>query len=352
MDRSKIRPVLPRGLWHGFLSCLGILGLGLSNDAWAQVQIHLKPEVQVNHRTLRLGDIASIQGSDPRSRDWAGLDLAQLTALSQQVPISAQSIHFRLLLAGMAPGDFRLEGASRCLVTLEKFELLREDLADLVRTDLAKKRGLAPEKLEVTLLQTGELPRRRFHAREEVSFTVWESEMSTPTRRTNPGDPLLPREFVVRVLAHGREEAQVGLIATVQRWDQVNEVARDLPSGTLLTASDAPLMRRLVPLEWAGNPAMDASWFDGKTTLRPLSRGQVLTPTDISSVKTVKESPILIKQRDLVKITARVGVFLIHTNGEAMQDGRQGDLIRVRNLDSKSVVLTRVQDKGAVQLEY
>jgi hypothetical protein len=64
------------------------------------------------------------------------------------------------------------------------------------------------------------------------------------------------------------------------------------------------------------------------------------------------DNPVLVRQRDLVKAVARVGGLCVTAKAEAEQDGRAGDLIRVRNIDSKKEIVGRVVDRGLVEVEY
>jgi flagella basal body P-ring formation protein FlgA len=50
-------------------------------------------------------------------------------------------------------------------------------------------------------------------------------------------------------------------------------------------------------------------------------------------------------------MTARVGALVVTALGEAQQDGRAGEVIRVENVDSKKVVRARVTGPGAVDIE-
>ena len=68
-------------------------------------------------------------------------------------------------------------------------------------------------------------------------------------------------------------------------------------------------------------------------------RAQVLT-----------EAPVLIKQRELVQLVARVGPLEIKAKGEALQDGKAGQLIRIRNVDSSVIVVGRVVEHAVVEV--
>lgn len=84
-------------------------------------------------------------------------------------------------------------------------------------------------------------------------------------------------------------------------------------------------------------------------TVRPL---QVIEESHLGKASS-KAGPVLVKRRDAVKLVVRAGGILsVSVVGEALEDGRVGEMIRVRNVDSNSIVLGRVisQDKVEVPL--
>ncbi len=62
------------------------------------------------------------------------------------------------------------------------------------------------------------------------------------------------------------------------------------------------------------------------------------------------KAPVLIKQRELVQLVARVGPLEIKAKGEALQDGKAGQLIRIRNVDSSVIVVGRVVEHSVVEV--
>jgi flagella basal body P-ring formation protein FlgA len=95
-------------------------------------------------------------------------------------------------------------------------------------------------------------------------------------------------------------------------------------------------MREIVPVAFEP-PAK--KMFDND--LRPAA---ALTP------KTKGE--VLIKARTPVRIVAVVGPAQVVAKGEAQEDGRLGDLIRVRNIETNRTVNARVETKDVVVVEY
>jgi flagella basal body P-ring formation protein FlgA len=64
------------------------------------------------------------------------------------------------------------------------------------------------------------------------------------------------------------------------------------------------------------------------------------------------KSEVLIKSRDPVRIVALVGPAQLVAKGEAQEDGRLGDTIRVRNIETNRTVNARVETKDVVVVEY
>lgn len=114
--------------------------------------------------------------------------------------------------------------------------------------------------------------------------------------------------------------------------------------GVKLTANDLELKRHNISNLRNGfiTDPDDAIGLTVKRRTRPL---QPLTPSQL-------EQPILVKRgQQVVMIASQEGIE-IRTLGEAMKNGRKGDLIQVRNLDSKKSVSAVVDDLGVVRIPF
>ena len=67
--------------------------------------------------------------------------------------------------------------------------------------------------------------------------------------------------------------------------------------------------------------------------------------------KSTKVEPILVKARQRVSMVVRLGAMNLEATGEAMQDGRNGETIRVQNVASKKIVTGRVTGSGVVDVD-
>jgi len=82
----------------------------------------------------------------------------------------------------------------------------------------------------------------------------------------------------------------------------------------------------------------------GKSLKRHLNRGAVLTPAAIAASK-------VIKRGESVSILAQTGGITIRAKGQALEAGGIGDIIRVKNLNSKREIEARITGPGQVKVD-
>ncbi|MCS7167839.1 MAG: flagellar basal body P-ring formation chaperone FlgA [Gemmatales bacterium] len=70
-------------------------------------------------------------------------------------------------------------------------------------------------------------------------------------------------------------------------------------------------------------------------------------PSDVAQGEAV-----IVRKGDFVRLVARVGPLEVSTRGEALADGKLGQIIPVRNLDSKQTVHARVTRPAVCQVDY
>jgi flagella basal body P-ring formation protein FlgA len=83
----------------------------------------------------------------------------------------------------------------------------------------------------------------------------------------------------------------------------------------------------------------------GMTTTRPVQSRTILTDYMV-------ETPPTIKQGSLVKLIVKKSGFRIVTKGLAQQTGYKGEVIKVKNLDSKKMLYGKIINSDSVQVVY
>lgn len=112
--------------------------------------------------------------------------------------------------------------------------------------------------------------------------------------------------------------------------------------GDSLNAGDVELVERDISSLSRGY-LEDPAELEGKILKRAVSNGMVLTPG-------LLEAPRVVRRGDRVTLVARQGSLAVRMQGEAVMDGRPGERIRVRALNSEKIVEGTVMDAGVIKV--
>jgi len=160
-----------------------------------------------------------------------------------------------------------------------------------------------------------------------------------------PADPQIvaSRRFTMIFRVDGRVEKNLAIRAELEAIARVVVAAGDLGRGAILSARDLNVVEAdLVGLR---NPCFDPEELVGKKLRQTVRLGAPIDRTQV-------DFPPLIRRGQAVTIHLLQGRLLLTAIGEAQQDGREGETIRVRNNSSRKEVLCRVTSTGQVQVEF
>jgi len=339
-----------RAAWIVWLSLalevsLGILpatdeqALGAEGDSGVVI-VSVRPAVKVSLPQVFVRDVAACAGGSAKIREQiAKLDLADLPLEGQATTILREQIYYRILIGGIDPKQFRVQGASHVQVELARYLVTEEDVLEAAKALVRERLPEAAEDVHIQLAQPVRglmvVPstRARVHFEAQYSSAVL---------------PLGKVRVDVTVVVHGEERGSVPVFLDVRMREQVAVCSRRIERGELLSKDNVYFDWRTLDSFKDYLPKAQAQ--AGRRAKISLATGQVITRAEVEAV--VAENPLLVKQQGIVKMVARLGTFEVVTNGEALQDGRMGQLIRLRNLDSRSIVVGRVVDRSVVEIEY
>jgi flagella basal body P-ring formation protein FlgA len=130
----------------------------------------------------------------------------------------------------------------------------------------------------------------------------------------------------------------------ITRLVSVVVVARPLEPRRVLAADDFRTERRAAG-EVPPDALTEVANHADLEVLRPLQAGEVLTPRVI-------RARLAIKRGELVTLLLEGDGFRITTQGQASEDARRGDTVRVVNVGSKREVVGWVEGGGIVRVPY
>ena len=190
--------------------------------------------------------------------------------------------------------------------------------------------------------------------REELevkNFSSSPEELRLPIGRpgfeiiSNSGDRLLgQRQLSLMITIDGVPQQQVRMRGDLHRYSEVIITSRRLRRNTIISHEDLAVARRDVTM-FAHDLIQSKDEAVGRSVTTSLRSGSLLFSRNLKKTA-------LIKRGDLVTIQARHHNLLVSVQGEARNQGAQGDTIRVKNLMSRQIVMARIMESGLVEVDF
>ena len=328
----------------------------------------LRSRVQVAGREILVADVAAVSGGTAEQRQRVEeLDLNDALATGESIEIAPPQIEFRLRLAGIDPDDVSIRGSAvritsgRTVSSGGRVTAVREasvqTLSQPVRSNdtvstleqlvYQAAEDCVRDKLpwsadDVTVRLAVPLPR-------EMTQSVAASDyVCRASLRTN--GPAVGR-IQVQVVAEAPRKRSIDVTVhlDVRHFDGVVLAAKALERGHTIQASDVYVDRQDVTT--LSDYCSNADLLVGATVKRSV---RPLLPVKMSDAESSRSTAnaVLVKRRDRVRMVAKIGSHSISTTGEAQQEGRLGDTIRLQNIESKSFVQGRVTAANEVEITY
>ncbi|WP_437204128.1 flagellar basal body P-ring formation chaperone FlgA [Planctomicrobium sp. SH664] len=301
--------------------------------------VQLQPGSRAGGSHVRLGDVAEIVDQNPnRKLRLQEIDLADLRG-DEDLLLTRSRVEVRLLLAGYAPDEVTVTGPERILVRpLKPVELTDLGIEQAVFQQLCEQYQVSPSDLHVKLVNP-------FLG----SWLDHQLPLSQPSIELVP-TPQLPlgrTQLTVRLRDGNRVVAARSAVFEIGRRQQVVVALASLDRSHVVTVEH---LREEVRYVDSPMDQLSVDRITGRKVLVPLKPGEVVTLRHLSA-EAAPEAEVLIKQGDAVRLIARKGVLtVVVPTAVALQAGREGQAIRVRNTESNRVVTGRVIARGEVEV--
>lgn len=159
----------------------------------------------------------------------------------------------------------------------------------------------------------------------------------------NPGRVLGRRAFEVWLLGQNGARRRYWVTADVSASLDVVVAARNIRRGESVGAQDVTLQRRVLDGYADRTPVLKIADVVGKALRRGVPKGRIITSDLLSE-------PALVKKGSVVTIVARVKSLSVSTIGIALKNGRQGEVVPVRNIGSRRTVYGIVEAEGRIRV--
>ncbi len=296
--------------------------------------VSLRAESTVRGPEIRLGEIADIRAEDPTTAERLGaieVGRAPLPGLTRS--LDQAYLKSRLRLAGVdlrqivldAPATVSVATASQPISAAEVFAAVREAI-------LAARAEDANRLAIVSTTPAGAPP---------MAVPAGRLELRVRPRMANEWSGSVSAAVEIWI-----DEVLHRTVFVPVKISQVTEVlvtVRAVPRGTPLSPQDVRTERREVGS--GQDPLRDVADLAGRQAARSIAAGEVLMGASV-------EQPALVKRGDVVLLSVEGRGLRAVTQGEAKEDGKEGQLIRVRNLSSQREVHGQVDGPRSVRVLF
>lgn len=310
---------------------------GTSPEKNCYIRIRIERNVTVKPEEIRLGDMAVIEAPDGISEEISSLPVGS-------APKPGRSRNFRT--AGIKSRI--MDKAESCLRDKDKKDIIL-DIPDMVLVkrdfqhipDNALKEYYERKAVEISGGELFEISDFRIRGKNIFPAGNMEIKPVEAFRGMNMGNLSLPVEIYV----DGAMEGRLTLSGRIEKHINVVCAVRDIRKNDMVAASDIRVEKRGAEKRIGAGFLTDMSLAVGKQTRSDIRSGAVLFEKNLVI-------PSVLKKGDRVKLVARSGRLSIQTLAEAMSDGKSGERIRVRNIDTGKLVNATVVDSATVETVF
>ncbi len=304
-----------------------------------RVAVILRAESTVRGQEIRLGDIAEIETRDAALLTrLRGIEVARAPLPGLTRTIDLPYLKARLRLQQIDPSSFLWDVPASVSVTTASQRVGGEDLLARIRQHIlaaapAAGRGYPADRDHLSIQPGAVLP----------DLTLPAGALELKVRSRSPGELTGSVSMVVEAWVDGALIRSVSVPVRVSALFDVLVAARPIARHALLGAPDVRVERREVLAGQASLRELGAVL--GRRAVRAIPAGEPI-------LATLVELPPLVRRGDIVLLTAEGRGLRAVAQGEAREEGKAGQVIRVRNLTSGREVYGQVEAEGTVRVPF
>ncbi len=311
------------------ISILIALGWAALPAAAEGVHVHLPRQVQIEGSLVQLGQISVVRCDSALNEELNDLKLGQIFSPQQDFVVDRAMITSRLVSQGIDPEAISFTGAQRVTIQRRSQALSGAALTQQARTFLLER---LPYLSQCVLEPTRQL--------DELNIG-----QVTGNLRIEPvllSDPQSKQLRVRLILNDGLTEVAKQDIVFRVRYRTGHLVATaPIAKGQTLTAENVKIEEAL------SNCPEDV--------VTEIPYGKIVTvavdPNSIIRPQWLQDSrpPVMLERNSHVVIAVDLPGLRITAMGTTLSQGRSGELVKVRNNDSRRVILCKVKTDGSVE---
>lgn len=309
--------------------CSASVDSNTSDDArMSNLQVYLPREITVKENCLKLGQISVIRGNESILAKASDITLGKISAPGQKIVVDRSTILSRLACNGIHTSNVTLTGAEEILVKKQQRVIKSSEFVEQAKAFLKQNPPIASVCQFDPIRVPDDLVLSKLN--EDIKLTPRLVESGVGNQAT----------VQIAVFVDNKEFAKREVTFRLKYHCHKVVTLTEIPEGSIIIPENVKIETIV------SNYPEPANWKPpyGLIAKRKLPAKTVIRQNMVGAVGPA----IFARRNETVVIRVERPGFVVTAVGKALQDGRVGEYIKVRNIDSKRIILCKVNEDGTV----
>jgi len=292
------------------------------------LKIYLPREVTISNDVLTMGDVTVMTGSKELIEKAKKITLGRLTLAGQRITVDRNTIKSLLASCNIAASRITFSGSDGISVGRKELIVTSSDMAQ--KASLFLNDNLTdPSIADYKLIRS---PKNLVLAGQSGKITL--------AARQGTKDTVSQKTVTVDVLLDGKRAGSGEVVFRPSYKSRRAIAVKPITAGEMVHTENTKI--ETVKTSYP-EPKGWKSPF-GLIAKKDLKQNQPIK----NSMLTVRKPEVVIKRNNLVIIKVQTEALSLSVKGQALGQGSFGELIKVRNIDSKRIIICRINHDGTV----
>jgi flagella basal body P-ring formation protein FlgA len=334
--RSRMGEGRIRNLLHAIcfiLLVVSVISMTAPNASADTLVVDLKGEAVVESDVVLLKDIANLHGTDSRLlAKLATLNIDRSPDFGKITILGRQQIMEAIQKAVGSIPDGTVTGSQVVQIKCKGRQVSAAEITPLLKSYL----------LESTPWKESEFEIRSIGDLKGIEVPASGAELRLSSKATTVGRKRILAQ--IEVLQAGKYLRSFWIAAEVYARADIVTAARQIPPGNTITGEDV-LQKSTEIADLHASYVRKLEDVLEKVSRHSFSPGDPLTRESLSD-------PYLVKSGEMVRLRLERDGIVLTSLAKAEQDGRLGQIIRVRNVDFLKVLRAQVTGRAEVKMQF
>ncbi|HLG30863.1 MAG TPA: flagellar basal body P-ring formation chaperone FlgA [Candidatus Brocadiales bacterium] len=299
------------------------------------INIDIKERVTLPEKQIILGDVAVVTcHNNALTQQICNIKMGQTPWPGNTLRVGKDIFSMRLAAEGIELPNVTFSGAEAATVSVLSITLTGQEIAEKAKEYLVSR---LPWDNEDVLIELERLPA-------DMTVPKGQSDVRLEISDTDSNKDRGAIQLLVSVIVDDKVFSKFRVFFRVHIFENVAVTRKQLGRMETLKEDDI-FLKRTETTNLAGITFYKVEDLIGKRTLRPIRPYSVVTFDMV-------ETPPAIRKGDVIKLLIKKESFMVVTKGISKEDGKKGEVIRVKNFESHKELYGKIIDSETVAIAF